>query len=136
MSNKEGFEIDGGWVATAVMLALVFPVGLIMLWNKVKRFRRGKNESKQMARAGMSILAAGVGMLVLSFGVNAWAILDIFIGGGLLYGANTVSKREKRFRRYLALIGGRPFVPIAEIASAIPVSFEQAQKELQLMIEQ
>ena len=134
MSKNDGFEIDGGWVATAVCLALVFPVGLIMLWNKVKRFKKGRNEPKQMMRAGLSILAAGVGMTVL--GVSAWGIPDILIGGGLLYAAKKVSAREKRFRRYLALIGGRPYMAIAEIAAAIPVPVNQAREELQMMIEQ
>ncbi|MBQ2957976.1 MAG: 5-bromo-4-chloroindolyl phosphate hydrolysis family protein [Clostridia bacterium] len=135
MSNKDGFEIDGGWVATTVMLALVFPIGLIMLFNKVKKLRGRKDVSKQMRRAGISVLAAGIGMTAL--GVSAaWGIVDILIGGGMIGAANKMSKKEKRFMRYLALIGNRPFVAVADLAAAIPVSVDQAREELQTMIEQ
>ncbi len=133
MSNRDGFEIDGGWVATAICLALVFPVGLFMLWNKVKKFRRDRNLSRQMRRAGMSVLAAGVGMTVI--GPKLWGIIDILIGGGMLYAAGNMGKKEKRMRRYLAIIGGRPYMSVEEIARAIPVSVNQAQDELQQMIE-
>ncbi len=133
MSKKDGFEIDGGWVGTTIMLALAWPIGLIMLWNKIKQFKKGKNETKKMTRAGTSILAAGIGMAVL--GLSGWGIPSAIIGALLLRAARTSSKREMRYKRYQAIIGGRPFMPIKEVAAAIPVPAEQALRELQNMIE-
>lgn len=133
MSKNDGFEIDGGWVATAIMLAVFFPIGLVMLWDKVKRFKRGKNETKQMATAGTSLVATGIGMTV--FGFSGWGVVVMIIGGLLINGARQSSKREKRYMRYMAIIGGRPVMPIADIAAAIPVSIGQAARELQNMIE-
>lgn len=133
MSKKDGFEIDGGWVGTSIMLAICWPVGLVLLWNKVKKFKRGKNEPQQMRRAGTSILVTGVGMAWL--GLTGWGIPSAIIGALLLRAAHSSSKREIRYKRYQAIIGGRVYMPISEIAAAIPVSVDQAARELQNMIE-
>jgi len=134
MSNNDGFEIDGGWVATAVMLALVFPIGLIMLFRKIRDIKKGRNLSKQLKKIGISLIAAGVGMTVL--GITAVVgIFEALAGGFVLYLSKDAEKKEVRRRRYMAMIGGRAFAPIFDIARAIPVSVEQAKRELQEMID-
>lgn len=134
MSNNDGFEIDGGWIATAVMLALVFPIGLIMLFNKVRQIKKGRNLSKQLKKIGISLIAAGVGMA--AFGISNVGIFEALVGGFVLFLAKDAEKKEIRRRRYLAVVGGCAYMPIADIARAIPVSVEQARLELQEMIEQ
>lgn len=133
MNKKDGFEIDGGWIATAIALAVCWPIGLVMLWNKVKKFKRGKNETKQMATAGTSLVAAGLGMT--AFRMSGWGVPVAIIGGFLINGSHKSKKREQRYKRYMAIIGGRPIMSIYDIAAAIPISAEQAVKELQDMIE-
>ena len=129
MSNNDGFEIDGGWVATAVMLALVFPVGLFMLFNKVRKIKKGRSLAKQLKKIGISLVAAGIGLAVL--GITAvGGVFEALVGGFVLLMAKDADKKENRRRRYLAIIGGRAFMPIVEIARAIPVSAEQARAEL------
>ena len=135
MSNNDGFEIDGGWVATAVMLALVFPVGIFMLFNKVRKIKKGKGLAKQLTKIGGSLVAAGVGMAVLGISYGA-AVFEALIGGFVLFLGRDAKKKEARRKRYLAIIGNRAFVPVGDIARAIPVSAEQARAELQEMIEQ
>ena len=135
MSKNDGFEIDGGWVATAVMLALVFPVGVFMLFNKVRKIKKGKGLAKQLTKIGGSLVAAGVGMAVLGISYGA-AVFEALIGGFVIFLGRDAKKKEERRQRYLAIIGGRAFMPIIEIARAIPVSADQARAELQEMIEQ
>ena len=135
MSNNDGYEIDGGWIATAVLLALVFPIGLIMLFKKVRQIRKGRNLSKQLKKIGISLIAAGVGMTVLGI-TAAVGIFEALAGGFIIFLGKDAEKKEARRKRYLAIVGGRAFMPIADIAQAIPVSVEQAKNELQEMIEQ
>lgn len=135
MGKNDGFEIDGGWVATAVMLALVFPVGLIMLWNKVKQIKKGKKLSKQLTKIGTSLVAAGIGLAALGI-TFVGGVFEALVGGFIIYLSRDASKKEVRRSRYMAIIGENAYMPIEDIARAIPVSVEQAKNELQEMIEQ
>ncbi len=93
MSKNDGFEIDGGWVATAVMLALVFPVGIFMLFNKVRQIKKGKGLAKQLNKIGISLVAAGVGMAALGISYGA-AIFEALIGGFVIFLGKDAKKKE------------------------------------------
>ncbi len=134
MSRKDGFEIDGGWVAAAVCTALIFPVGLIMIWNKLKNDKQEKNRSKQLRRIGVSVIAAGLLMVALHIS-TLWGLLEILAGAALFSKAKGMDDLEKRRKRYLALIGARDRVSLREIARAIDQPVEQVRAELQEMID-
>lgn len=135
MGKNDNYEIDGGWVATAVMLALVFPIGLIMLWKKVTQIKKGKNLAKQLTKIGASLVAAGIGLAALGI-TFAGGVFEALVGGIILWLSKDASKKENRRKRYMAIIGKNAYMPIVDIARAIPVSVEQAKNELQEMIEQ
>ncbi len=58
------------------------------------------------------------------------------LGVGLLFAGNQRSKKAKRFRKYLALIGKRESISIASLAQAMPVGFQTAWDDLQDMLDE
>lgn len=58
------------------------------------------------------------------------------LGVGLLFAGNQRSKKSKRFRKYLALIGKRESISISSLAQAMPVSFQTAWDDLQDMLDE
>ena len=74
---------------------------------------------------------------------DSWALLEqLFFPGGLLGGGIAVwlggrgmTKRNRRFGKYLAVAGGREAVPIAWLAKAAEVSERKAEKDLEIMVE-
>lgn len=134
MSKNSGFDFDGEWIWVVLMLAVFWPVGLVLLWRKLKQFKRGRNEAAQMNRSGGSLLAIGAVTLLL-LRKFVWGFPVAAVGGLLLFFGNQSRQREKRYKRYLALIGGRASVSIRELAAAVHVPVSQAVRELEQMIE-
>ncbi len=58
------------------------------------------------------------------------------LGVGLLFAGNQRTKKAKRFRKYLALIGKRESISISSLAQAMPVSLQTAQNDLQDMLDE
>lgn len=138
--SKNGFEIDSGWVGTAIVLGVCLsmgPIGWIIggfvLKNKLKNFKHGRNEKKEFNKIGTSLLAAGLGMTVL--GLVGFGLPIAIAGGVVLWYAKRASDRERRYKRYIALIGSKDFMPILDIARATQVPFDQVRSELQNMID-
>lgn len=64
-------------------------------------------------------------------------VLGLFAGGLALVAAGTLSTRKhRRFRKYLALIGRRESMPVVQLAHAMPVSVRKACSDLQEMLDE
>ena len=84
--------------------------------------------------AGFPAVAMGSGFL------NALAAMSPvigFFGGGLamIWAGTQRTKKAKRFRKYLALIGKRESISITTLAQAMPVSVHKACDDLQDMLD-
>jgi len=56
-------------------------------------------------------------------------------GGGLLWGSSRMTRRMRRFAKYLAAAGNRNTVSISRLAAAAEVSERRVEKDLDIMIE-
>ena len=64
-------------------------------------------------------------------------VIGLFAGGLALMAAGSMSTRKmKRFRKYLALIGRRESVSVVQLAHAMPVSVRKACRDLQEMLDE
>ena len=87
-----------------------------------------------IALTGLPAVAMGSGFL------NALAVMSPvigFFGGGLamIWAGTQRTKKAKRFRKYLALIGKRESISITTLAQAMPVSVHKACDDLQDMLD-
>ena len=87
-----------------------------------------------IALTGFPAVAMGSGFL------NALAVMSPvigFFGGGLamIWAGTQRTKKSKRFRKYLALIGKRESISITTLAQAMPVSVHKACDDLQDMLD-
>ena len=87
-----------------------------------------------IALTGFPAVAMGSGFL------NALAVMSPvigFFGGGLamIWAGTQRTKKAKRFRKYLALIGKRESISITTLAQAMPVSVHKACDDLQDMLD-
>ena len=87
-----------------------------------------------IALTGFPAVAMGSGFL------NALAVMSPvigFFGGGLamIWAGTQRTKKSKRFRKYLALIGRRESISITTLAQAMPVSVHRACDDLQDMLD-
>ena len=56
-------------------------------------------------------------------------------GGGLLWGSGRMTRRMRRFGKYLAVAGGAQSVSISRLAAAAEVSERRVERDLDIMIE-
>ena len=117
------FDIDGGMIGTLIMLVVCWPIGVIILLNKLKKFKRGKSEYRKLKSMGITTMIAALALGFLG-GYMGWASTMLLAGGGITLFAQLDKKREKRYRRYLSIIGGRSPVSLVDISarSGEPVS--------------
>ena len=174
----------GSWIFIAVMFMVAWPIGLILLINKLSETGNKKtakkvssttatakqtssaskvkrsaaavtktpNDSAKGARVMkiVGIVLTAVGALaclgVLSdlreYGDLWWLLEDIFpcagiLAGGvaLLLGGRRMTRRMRRFAKYLAAAGNRQSISISRLASAAEVSERRVEKDLDIMID-
>lgn len=70
------------------------------------------------------------------FGAGAPILGFLSLGIVLMVSGNQRSKKAKRFRKYLALIGKRESIAISSLAQAMPVSYQTACDDLQDMLDE
>jgi predicted transcriptional regulator len=101
--------------------------------------------------AGIILLIAGVATISQPLDWLYWLGMDAFdrttifeltkavgliLGGSVAIGARgSFSRKTKRYKKYLAIIGAKSSMPISELASAVGVTAGTAQKDLQTMVE-
>ena len=153
------------WIITIVLLVSpVWPIGLILLLRKLTggSRRRASRHPYDIQREGGPVPGTQgmpgaqrqtppvgrqhVGRsprqgrpvnLDRGKGLTVWGIVLTVIFGIALTGfpAVAMTKKAKRFRKYLALIGRRESISITTLAQAMPVSVHKACDDLQDMLD-
>ncbi len=81
-------------------------------------------------------LGAFIDMLDYGFYAGEFVAGGLFLGGGIgmLFAANEIRKKLKRYRKYAAIIGNSDSMSVTTIASKIPTTYDKACKDLEDMI--
>jgi hypothetical protein len=134
--QRKGDDGADSWIPVAIMLVVFPPVGAIML---LKRFHSLTREESSERRAKSSSSAGSVllmlGALMLFLGVRSVFPALFAIGLALLAYSSHLGRTRRRFEKYLNVVGRRKVMRVREIAAAIPVTEEQACRDLERMIE-
>ena len=139
--------LDKNWLIIGLCFILpwpwTWPVGLYLLIKKLrKRNKDGDFSFRKMISSGLIFATAGLVLIINTngdFQIGNWqfvagALVSLY-GAGLAVYSAIAHKRERFFAKYQAIIRGRKAVAIAEVASAMPVSFQRACRDLQIMID-
>jgi len=139
-------QFDAAWIGIVVALVIFWPIGLFLLFNKLKADRKASVKCHKLLMV-VSFVLMGLGGIhflraliewgttgVLTDYIIFWAILTG--GGGLvLY---VVARRTRaigeKYKQYIALIVSHSQSSIDNIASAMGVPYETAIDDLQKMI--
>ncbi len=186
-NDQNGGDL-GSWIFIAIMFAVAWPVGLIMLLVKLSdssgrkkpqtRSKTGTTTAHSAAAArekmvktpqfsakgaqrmktiGTILAVLGGVAFMAAFRDNLFWLEDggianlryvryflegifyptgLLAGGlGLLAGGQGMTRRARRFGKYLAMAGDRGSVSISQLAEAAGVSARKTEKDLELMIE-
>ncbi len=128
-------EFDPSWIPVFVMLFIMWPIGLIMLYNKIKK----SQDPEQRRRKPISWMSVGLCAIGAAFIFGSGKLVGLFalLGGAALFGYSRKMKgSERKFNKYANVIGTRPVVPISAIAAAMPCTYEEAKDDLQKMLDQ
>ena len=115
VSRDFDFEFDKGMIGGLIMLVIFPPVGIVMLANRFRKYGRGRNRSRQLRNMGLTAIVASI--VYAWIGLFGWAALAMLAGLGLAVFGQSDKRREERFRKYLAVIGGKSPVGLSEIAA-------------------
>ena len=128
------------WGLIIFLLIIFWPVGVYFLISKLSVDKKASLSSgRKMTIWGWVI----VGMGVISWGPlieDDWAsgifgkLFFIFAGFALVYIGKKSSVNAAKYKQYIDLIVNKKVRSIATISSAIPVSHDQAIKDIQEMI--
>ena len=127
------FEFDKGMIGGLIMLVIFPPVGILMLINRFRKFGRGRNRYRQIRNMGITTMAASI--FYAFFHLPGLSFLAFLSGLGMAVAGQKDKNREKRFRRYLAVIGGRSPISLSEIAARSNERVETVERDLQDMID-
>ena len=124
------------WIITIVLLVSpVWPIGLILLLRKLTggSRRRASRHPYDIQREGGPV----PGTQGMPGAQRQTSPVIGFFGGGLamIWAGTQRTKKAKRFRKYLALIGRRESISITTLAQAMPVSVHKACDDLQDMLD-
>ena len=132
VSKEFDFEFDRGMIAGLVMLVLFPPLGIIMLASHFRKLGRSRNRSRQMRNMGLTAVVASI--FYAWIGSFGWASLTMIAGLGLAIFGQADKRREARFRKYLAVIGGKSPISLSEIAARSNERLETVERDLEDMI--
>lgn len=153
-TTRQGFEpaqqgFDSGWLLIIISFVLFWPLGLFLLYKKLRSNKANLSMTKLLPIGGVILLLIGfsgmwdvINSLFYS-GFDFYLISDFLrglffcIGGLILFGVRQVTvQRDGMNRKYMTIVGSRNIVSIRTIAEAMPVSYDKACKDLQRMIDQ
>ncbi len=132
-NGQTGF--DASWIPVFAMLLFIPPIGLIMLFNKIKKSSTPEQKVRKPL-SGMSIAMIAFGlMLVFNGEVSAFGWLALLGGAAAFFFSRRMKADERMYLKYANVIGTRPVVPVKAIAAAMPVPYDKAVRDLQKMID-
>ena len=136
-NKQQSSGFDSSWIPVFLCLWFIWPVGLILLYNKLKKANgaNNKRKGKPVSMASAGLFAMG-GAMMLGGGAKWLGPFALLGGAAVFVYSQKMRADERKFTKYSNVIGPRPLASISAIAAAMPVSFEQAQKDLQKMIDE
>lgn len=139
--DHRGSEQDlASWIPSIIMLVVFWPVGLFMLVKKLQNVSDGSvsaRRARPLSVVAWVLMALGVLALIGSVNISFFPSLFLLIGGVSLFSySGKLDKARKRFDKYLAVVGSRKVMRVRDIAAAIPVTEDQACKDLEQMIDE
>jgi predicted transcriptional regulator len=130
-----------GWILIVVMMIFFWPIGLILLLRKLATDRSATFKSGgAISKIGWALLIVGALVFLASFSSNeigAPIMGALFIVGGIvcLQKAQTVKTTSKKYRLYISIIVNEGITRIDDIAKSAGVSFNEAEKTIQEMLD-
>lgn len=130
------------WPTVVIATIIFWPVGIFLIWKRIGVDKKTAMISGKIITiiGWLSVTFAGLGLLVsLSEGFgsdDAFVIIFFIIAGcALIFLGRKTRKNAERFKKYISIIVNHEVTYIDNIASAIPISYDVAKKELQKMID-
>jgi len=144
--NVNTHQFDTGWIVVIIALVIFWPIGLFLLFNKLRSDRKAAIKCHKLLMI-VSFVLMGLGVMHLFRALGSWGtfgafssytlFLAIVTGGGGLY-LYRIAKRTKitgeKYKQYIAIIINHGQSSIDNIASAMGVAYEMAVDDLQKMI--
>lgn len=142
------------WAVIIIALIVFWPVGLYLLYRKLSNERIVElQNSKALKVVGWFFLIIAIGMVTIISDSNSrgtvnsenfdrdslksmYLVLAFMGAGGLLmlYASRRLKLKVRRIQKYIALVDGKNISSIDSIASAIPIKYSDAIKDLQSLI--
>lgn len=139
-NNASGGDFDSSWIPVIIMLCIFWPVGLYMLYKKLKELsdeKRTVKRRKSVTTVGWLLLGLGAFQMIFRPFRSVLTMVFSLLGGAALLGVGkTMKDKESLYRKYVAVTAGRVYIDIGEVAAAIPTTFEKACQDLQNMIDE
>ncbi len=137
--NRNPQDVES-WIPAIIMLVIFWPVGLIMLAKRFQALSSSEvsaTRSRPLSVVGWVLMVLGILTLIGGVGHTFTAAMFLGLGGLAMLGfSSRMKKTHRRFGKYLAVIGNRKVMRVRDIASAIPVTEEQACQDLEKMIDE
>ncbi|MEG1192522.1 MAG: 5-bromo-4-chloroindolyl phosphate hydrolysis family protein [Clostridia bacterium] len=138
-NNDEGKSFNPSWFLVVLMLGVFWPVGLYMLYCKLKAISNPQNAQKRerrMSLGGVAMMLFALFMLMTDGGFGGFPLFLLLGGAALFAFDGYMKKRNSRFRKYASVIGSRATMTVGAIAGAMGVTTDAACKDLQHMIDE
>ena len=136
---EEPVSSGPSWIAIIIMMAVFWPVGIYLLYKRLKADRKAALSSgKKLNSIGIALIV--IGALALIGGVDssdsmAGSVFFILCGI-VLSRMGTKNKKEAiRIRQYIALIINQHITSLDELARATGNTYEQVCEDLNKIIE-
>lgn len=130
------------WPVVILTCIIFWPIGLFLLWKRVSIDRKASlTTGRLVIICGLTSLAFSLmGLLVsLSEGIKSddvnMIIFFVAAGIGLLLFGNSMIKNARKYKKYLSIIVNQNMTSIDNIAAANTVSYDEAKKDIQKMID-
>lgn len=142
MGKKPRISSAYSWPVVILTCIIFWPIGLFLLWKRISIDRKASlTTGKLVIVCGFTSLAFSLmGLLVsLSEGIKSddvnMIIFFIAAGIGLLLLGKSMIKNARKYKKYLSIIVNQNMTSIDNIAAANNVSYDEAQKDIQKMID-
>ncbi|GKX67678.1 hypothetical protein [Inconstantimicrobium mannanitabidum] len=150
MANSVQENNSTSWKTIILLLIFFWPVGLILLYRKISIDKSATLKNSKtfnilgwvfVALSVISVLMILTGNLKTEDGSSTTGELMValvFFGGGgavMIYAAKKMKINAEKLKKYIAIIINNNQTSIDNIAAAVPISYEEAVKDLQKMID-
>jgi hypothetical protein len=138
------------WGVIILLLIFFWPVGLFLLYRKISGDKAAALKNSKIlnilgwvfaASAVIYVIMAITGNVEINNGSSVVGTLIVglvFYGGGgalMIYIAKKMEINAEKLKKYIAIVINNNQTSIDNIAAAVPVSYEEATKDLQKMID-